>query len=81
MFQLAEIKVKLFEVKEALEECINLQDFNKASVLKEEITELESRKNDLIKATEQREIKEIRVEKVSSPSCIPKCCFCFDVYS
>ncbi|NXX38854.1 CND3 protein, partial [Tricholaema leucomelas] len=70
--KLAEIKVKLFEVKEALEECIKLQDFNKASVLKEKITELESRKNDQTKATEQREIKEIRVEK-NDPETLLKC--------
>ncbi|RMC14287.1 hypothetical protein DUI87_09380 [Hirundo rustica rustica] len=61
--KLAEIKVKLFEAKQALEECITLQDFNKASVLKDKITELEHTKNDLIKATEQAEIKEMRVEK------------------
>lgn len=58
--------MKLFEAKEALEECIALQDFNTASVLKEKITELEHTKNDLIKAGEQVEIKEMRVEKVSS---------------
>lgn len=58
--------MKLFEAKQALEECITLQDFNRASVLKEKITELEQTKNDLIKAAEQPEIKEMRVEKVSS---------------
>lgn len=56
--------MKLLEAKEALEECITLQDFNRASVLKETITELEQRKNDLIKEAEQPEIKETRVEKV-----------------
>ncbi|NXM96335.1 CND3 protein, partial [Sylvia borin] len=70
--KLAEIKVKLFEAKQALEECITLQDFNKASVLKEEITELEHKKNDLIKAEEQAEIKEIRVEK-NDPETLLKC--------
>jgi len=59
--------VKLFEAKAALEECITLQDFNKASVLKEKITELEHTKNDLMKEAEQPEIKEMRVEKVSFP--------------
>lgn len=56
--------MKLLEAKEALEECITLQDFNRASVLKATITELEQRKNDLIKEAEQPEIKETRVEKV-----------------
>lgn len=66
VFQLAEIKVKLFEAKAALEECITLQDFNKASVLKEKITELEHIKKDLIKEVEQPEIKEMHVDKVFS---------------
>uniref|UniRef100_A0A8C3QVI0 Non-SMC condensin I complex subunit G n=1 Tax=Cyanoderma ruficeps TaxID=181631 RepID=A0A8C3QVI0_9PASS len=70
--KLAEIKVKLFEAKQALEECITLQDFNRASVLKEKITELEHTKNDLIKAAEQAEIKEIRVEK-NDPETLLKC--------
>ncbi|NXR46669.1 CND3 protein, partial [Hippolais icterina] len=70
--KLAEIKVKLFEAKQALEECITLQDFNRASVLKEKITELEHTKNDLIKAAEQAEIKEMRVEK-NDPETLLKC--------
>lgn len=63
--------MKLFEAKEALEQCIILQDFNKASVLKEQITELERTKNDLIKAAEEPEIKEMHVEKVSSLPVFP----------
>ncbi|NWT49956.1 CND3 protein, partial [Erythrocercus mccallii] len=70
--KLAEIKVKLFEAKQTLEECVTLQDFNRASVLKEKITELEHTKNDLIKASEQAEIKEIRVEK-NDPETLLKC--------
>ncbi|KAF1547429.1 Condensin complex subunit 3, partial [Eudyptula albosignata] len=70
--KLAEIKVKLFEAKEALEECITLQDFNRASVLKEKITELEHRKNDLIKEAEEPEIEEMRVEK-NDPETLLKC--------
>ncbi|NXN42647.1 CND3 protein, partial [Rhinoptilus africanus] len=70
--KLAEIKVKLFEAKAALEECITLQDFNKASVLKEKITELERNKSDLIKEAEQPEIKEMRVEK-NDPETLLKC--------
>ncbi|NXT20630.1 CND3 protein, partial [Syrrhaptes paradoxus] len=70
--KLAEIKVKLFEAKEALEKCIALQDFNEASVLKEKITELERIKNDLIKEAEQPEIKEMRVEK-NDPETLLKC--------
>ncbi|XP_019408832.1 PREDICTED: condensin complex subunit 3 isoform X2 [Crocodylus porosus] len=70
--QLAEIKVRLFEAKVALEECIDLQDFNRASVLKEKIAELEHFKNDLIKEAEQPEIKEMRVEK-NDPETLLKC--------
>ncbi|NXE48521.1 CND3 protein, partial [Casuarius casuarius] len=70
--KLAEIKVKIFEAKEALEECITLQDFNQASILKEKITELEHTKNDLIKEGEQPEIKEMRVEK-NDPETLLKC--------
>ncbi|NXL45971.1 CND3 protein, partial [Podilymbus podiceps] len=70
--KLAEIKVKLFEAKAALEECITQQDFNRASVLKEKITELEHTKNDLIKEAEQPEIKEMRVEK-NDPETLLKC--------
>ncbi|NWW97921.1 CND3 protein, partial [Caloenas nicobarica] len=70
--KLAEIKVKLFEAKEALEQCITVQDFNRASVLKEQITELERTKNDLIKAVEEPEINEMRVEK-NDPETLLKC--------
>ncbi|NXX88673.1 CND3 protein, partial [Centropus bengalensis] len=70
--KLAETKVKLFEAKAALEECITLQDFCRASVLKERITELENMKNELIKEAEQPEIKEMRVEK-NDPETLLKC--------
>ncbi|XP_065261188.1 condensin complex subunit 3 [Emys orbicularis] len=70
--KLAEIKVKLLETKEALEECITLQDFNHALVLKEKITELECIKSDMIKEAEQPEIKEMRVEK-NDPETLLKC--------
>ncbi|NXN62984.1 CND3 protein, partial [Himantopus himantopus] len=70
--KLAEIKVKLLEAKEALEECITLQDFNRASVLKETINDLEQRKNDLLKEAEQPEIRETRVEK-NDPETLLKC--------
>uniref|UniRef100_H0ZH80 Non-SMC condensin I complex subunit G n=1 Tax=Taeniopygia guttata TaxID=59729 RepID=H0ZH80_TAEGU len=77
--KLAEIKVKLFEAKQALEECITLQDFNTASVLKDKITELEHTKNELIKTTEQTEIEEMRVEK-NDPETLLKCLMmCYEV--
>ncbi|XP_010179633.1 PREDICTED: condensin complex subunit 3 isoform X2 [Mesitornis unicolor] len=77
--KLAEIKVKLIEAKEALQECIALQDFNEASILKEKISELEHIKNDLIKEAEQPEIEEMRVEK-TDPETLLKCLLmCFEL--
>nr|KAF6501525.1 non-SMC condensin I complex subunit G [Molossus molossus] len=61
--KMAEIKVKLIEAKEALENCITLQDFNQASELKEEIKALEDARVNLLKETEQLELKEVHVEK------------------
>ncbi|XP_006160689.1 condensin complex subunit 3 [Tupaia chinensis] len=61
--KMAEIKVKLIEAKEALENCVALQDFNQASRLKEEISALEDAKMNLLKETEQLEIKEVHIEK------------------
>ncbi|XP_042530706.1 condensin complex subunit 3 isoform X2 [Dipodomys spectabilis] len=61
--KVAEIKVKLIEAKEALENCITLQDFDQASKLKEEIRALENAKVELLKETEQLEIKEVQTEK------------------
>lgn len=61
---MAEIKVKLIEAKEALENCIAIQDFDQASKLKEEIKTLEDARINLLKETEQLEIKEVHTEKV-----------------
>ncbi|XP_045690451.1 condensin complex subunit 3 [Phyllostomus hastatus] len=61
--KMAEIKVKLIEAKEALENCIALQNFNQASELKEEIKALEDARVNLLKETEQVEIKEVHGEK------------------
>ncbi|XP_053433542.1 condensin complex subunit 3 [Nycticebus coucang] len=61
--RMAEIKVKLIEAKEALENCITIQDFNRASELKEEIKVLEDAKINLLKEMEQLEIKEVHIEK------------------
>lgn len=73
--------MKLFEAKAALEECVTLQDFNKASVLKEQITELEHTKTNLIKEAEQCEINEMRVEKVSTfPFSVFSNANCSEVY-
>ncbi|NXY18527.1 CND3 protein, partial [Atrichornis clamosus] len=77
--KLAEIKIKLWEAKQALEECLALQDYNRASVLQEQITELEHTKNDLIKAAEQPEIKEMRVEKDDSRTLLKCLIMCYEL--
>uniref|UniRef100_A0A8C2PEU4 Nuclear condensin complex subunit 3 C-terminal domain-containing protein n=1 Tax=Capra hircus TaxID=9925 RepID=A0A8C2PEU4_CAPHI len=61
--KMAEIKVKLIEAKDSLENCITLQDFHRASELKEEIKALEDAKINLLKETEQHEMKEVQIEK------------------
>ncbi|XP_035272902.1 condensin complex subunit 3 isoform X2 [Anguilla anguilla] len=61
--RLAEVKVKIFEAKQSLEECIAAQEFSHASELKDTITELENLKNQLMRDAEQPDMKEVRVEK------------------
>uniref|UniRef100_A0A8C9SVB4 Non-SMC condensin I complex, subunit G n=1 Tax=Scleropages formosus TaxID=113540 RepID=A0A8C9SVB4_SCLFO len=70
--RLAEVKVKIFEAKQTLEECIIAQDFSRASDLKDTITELENLKNQLLKEAEQPEMKEVRMEK-NDPETLLKC--------
>ncbi|XP_066240790.1 condensin complex subunit 3 [Saccopteryx leptura] len=70
--KMAEIKVKLLEAKDALENCIILQDFNRAAELKEEINALENSRVDLLKETEQLQMKEVHVEK-NDPETLQKC--------
>ncbi|KAJ8247413.1 hypothetical protein GJAV_G00246110 [Gymnothorax javanicus] len=61
--KLAEVKVKIFEAKQSLEECITAQEFSRASDLKDSITELEALKNQLMKEAEEPDMKQVRVEK------------------
>lgn len=61
------MKVLILEAKQTLEECISAQDFNRAAELKDSITELENRRNQVLKEIEdsnQGTDKEARVEKV-----------------
>lgn len=65
--QLAEVKVRILEAKQTLEDCITAQDFGRASELKDSITELENRRNQIIQEIAeicQPADKEIRTEKV-----------------
>lgn len=65
--QLAEVKVRLLEAKQTLEECISTQDFSRAAQLKDSITELENRRDQILQEMEtssQGADKEVRGEKV-----------------
>lgn len=65
--QLAEVKVRILEAKQTLEECIAAQDFSRAAELKDSITELDNRRNQIIQETQESihpAEKEVRVEKV-----------------
>ncbi|KAJ8399327.1 hypothetical protein AAFF_G00413650 [Aldrovandia affinis] len=70
--RLAEVKVRIFEAKQTLEDCIASQDFSRAADLKDAITELENLKNQLLKEAEEPEMKEVRVEK-NDPETLLKC--------
>lgn len=65
--QLAEVKVRILEAKQALEECISAQDFSRAAELKDSIMELENRRNQILKEIEESSHggdREVRTEKV-----------------
>lgn len=65
--QLAEVKVRVLEAKQALEDCIAAQEFSRAAELKDSITSLEDHRNQIlqeISESNQLTDKEVRVEKV-----------------
>uniref|UniRef100_A0A8C1NA57 Non-SMC condensin I complex, subunit G n=1 Tax=Cyprinus carpio TaxID=7962 RepID=A0A8C1NA57_CYPCA len=72
--RLAEVRVQIMEAKQNLEECISCQDFSRAAVLKDSISQLEELKNQLtLEASQPADsIKEQRVEK-SDPETLLKC--------
>ncbi|XP_076150905.1 condensin complex subunit 3 isoform X1 [Alosa pseudoharengus] len=65
--KLAEVKVHIMEAKQALEDCISAQDFSHAAELKDRISELETRRAQLVAEAAQTDSKEkeVRVEKSS----------------
>lgn len=70
-FQLAEVKVRILEAKQTLEDCITAQEFGRAAELKESITELENHRNQVLQeiaASSQLADKEVRSEKVQNPT-------------
>lgn len=65
--QLAEVKVRVLEAKQALEDCITAQEFSRAAELKDSITNLENQRNQIlqeISESSQPAEKEVRIEKV-----------------
>ncbi|XP_061840431.1 condensin complex subunit 3 isoform X1 [Nerophis lumbriciformis] len=71
--QLAEVTVRILEAKEALQECIAAQDFNRAAEIKQSITELE-KEHKVIQESAQAQPAdiEIRTEK-NDPETLLRC--------
>ena len=69
MLQIANIRVKLNELKECLDESVRSQDFAKAAEIKHNISELETERNQLLDLP-QTQTEEIRTEKVGKGKCI-----------
>ncbi|XP_037327621.2 condensin complex subunit 3 [Pungitius pungitius] len=73
--QLAQVKVRILEAKQTLEDCIAAQDFSRAAELKDSIAELENQRNQILQemtASSQPADKEIRAEK-SDPETLQRC--------
>ncbi|XP_041837879.1 condensin complex subunit 3 [Melanotaenia boesemani] len=73
--QLAEVKVRILEAKQTLEDCIAAQDFSRAAELKDSITNLEVRRNQIIQEiaeSNQPADKDFRAEK-NDPETLLRC--------
>ncbi|XP_030643568.1 condensin complex subunit 3 [Chanos chanos] len=70
--KLAEVRVRIMEAKQELEDCISAQDFGRAAELKDSITQLELLRNQLAQEAAEPDIKELRVEK-NDPETLLKC--------
>ncbi|XP_073323296.1 condensin complex subunit 3 [Pagrus major] len=73
--QLAEVKVRIMEAKQTLEDCITAQEFNRAADIKNTIAELENRRNQIIQEiaeSSQPADKDIRTEK-NDPETLLRC--------
>uniref|UniRef100_A0A8C7MUK5 Non-SMC condensin I complex subunit G n=1 Tax=Oncorhynchus kisutch TaxID=8019 RepID=A0A8C7MUK5_ONCKI len=73
--KLAEVKVGILEAKQALEECISNQEFNRAAELKDSITDLENLRNNILQEenTQQDDKEtETRMEK-TDPETLLRC--------
>uniref|UniRef100_A0AAX7T6M9 Nuclear condensin complex subunit 3 C-terminal domain-containing protein n=1 Tax=Astatotilapia calliptera TaxID=8154 RepID=A0AAX7T6M9_ASTCA len=73
--QLAEVKVRILEAKQTLEDCISAQEFSQAAELKNSITDLENRRNQILQdIAESNQVadKEVRTEK-NDPDTLLRC--------
>ncbi|XP_030591275.1 condensin complex subunit 3 isoform X2 [Archocentrus centrarchus] len=73
--QLAEVKVCILEAKQTLEDCIAAQEFNRAAELKDSITDLENRRNQILQEiaeSNQTTDKEAHIEK-NDPDTLLRC--------
>ncbi|XP_037830530.1 condensin complex subunit 3 isoform X2 [Kryptolebias marmoratus] len=73
--QLAEVKVRVLEAKQALEDCIAAQEFSRAAELKDSIANLEDQRNQIlqeISGSSQPADKEVRIEK-NDPETLLRC--------
>ncbi|XP_027873036.1 condensin complex subunit 3 [Xiphophorus couchianus] len=73
--QLAEVKVRLMEAKQDLEDCIAAQDFSRAAELKDSIAGLEDQRNQVlqeISESSQPVDREVRAEK-NDPETLLRC--------
>uniref|UniRef100_A0A674MGV9 Non-SMC condensin I complex, subunit G n=1 Tax=Takifugu rubripes TaxID=31033 RepID=A0A674MGV9_TAKRU len=73
--QLAEVKVRILEAKQTLEECISAQDFTRAAKIKDSITELEKQRDQILQEIEessQGDDKEAHTEK-NDPETLLRC--------
>uniref|UniRef100_A0A8C5IAT2 Nuclear condensin complex subunit 3 C-terminal domain-containing protein n=1 Tax=Gouania willdenowi TaxID=441366 RepID=A0A8C5IAT2_GOUWI len=73
--QLAEVKVRVLEAKQTLEECITAQDFSRAAELKDSIVELENQRNQILQEiteSNQQTEKDNGIEK-NDPETLLRC--------
>ncbi|XP_037530878.1 condensin complex subunit 3 [Nematolebias whitei] len=73
--QLAEVKVRVLEAKQALEDCITAQEFSRAAELKDSITNLENQRNQILQESSESSEpadKEVRIEK-NDPETLLRC--------
>lgn len=75
--QLAEVKVRILDAKQSLEDFIAAQEFSRAAELKDVITGLENQRNQIVKEiaeSNQSADREASTEKVATSRGRGRCC-------